>query len=121
MCDGSEAATYPSLVKNLDALSNQKLIESLTSISGIGMWTVNVFLIFHLQRLDVVPAADLGIRRGVQLAYGLSSIVSPDLVAKKARLWRPYRSIASMYLWQSVKLKLRRDDLKKMKSEIRDF
>jgi DNA-3-methyladenine glycosylase II len=102
----------PKLAKSLDALSNEDLIESLTGIPGIGVWTVNVFLIFHLQRIDVVPAADLGIRRGVQLAYGLSSIASPDLVEKKALRWRPYRSIASMYIWQSVKLNLKRADLK---------
>ena len=58
----------PRLAKSLASLSDEKIIESLTSISGIGIWTVNVLLIFNLQRLDVVPAADLGIRRGVQLA-----------------------------------------------------
>jgi len=105
-------ASNPNIAKNLTTLPDEKIIECLTNILGIGLWTVNVFLIFHLQRLDVVPTADLGIRRGAQLAYGLRSVASPDLVEKKAQLWRPYRSIASMYLWQATKLKLKHDDLR---------
>ena len=68
--------------KNLPAMSNDEVIKALTDIAGIGVWTANVFLIFNLQRLDVVPAADLGIRRGVQLAYGLKSLPTPELVYK---------------------------------------
>ena len=90
-------------------VSNDEVIKALTSIPGIGVWTANVFLIFNLQRPDVVPAMDIGIRRGVQLAYGLKKIATPDLVYKKSLRWRPYRSIASMYLWNAVKLKISPD------------
>ena len=98
--------------KNLPAMSNDEVIKALTDIAGIGVWTANVFLIFNLQRLDVVPAADLGIRRGVQLAYGLKSLPTPELVYKTALRWQPYRSIASIYLWNAVKLKISLDALR---------
>ena len=64
-------------------MSNDEVIKALTDIAGIGVWTANVFLIFNLQRLDVVPAADLGIRRGVQLAYGLKSLPRPSWFTKR--------------------------------------
>ena len=71
-----------------------------------------MFLIFNLQRLDVVPAPDLGILRGVQLAYGLRSLPTPELVYKTALRWQAYRSIASFYLWNAVKLKISIDALR---------
>jgi DNA-3-methyladenine glycosylase II len=98
--------------QKLPTLTDDEIISALTTIPGIGVWTANVFLIFNLQRLDVVPANDLGIRRGVQLAYGLEGIASPELVHQKAIRWRPYRSIASMYLWNAVKLKISPEDLR---------
>jgi DNA-3-methyladenine glycosylase II len=63
-------------------MSNDEVIKALT-IPGIGVWTANVFLIFNLQGLDVVPAADLGIRRGVQLVYGLKSLPPPIWFTKR--------------------------------------
>jgi 3-methyladenine DNA glycosylase/8-oxoguanine DNA glycosylase len=90
----------------LPALPDDEVIATLTGITGIGVWTVNVFLIFNLGRLDVLPAADLGIRRGVQLAYGLPNVATANQVRERADLWRPYRSVASTYLWNAVKLKL---------------
>jgi 3-methyladenine DNA glycosylase/8-oxoguanine DNA glycosylase len=102
----------PKTAKSLPALSNGEVIEALTTIPGIGIWTANVFLIFSLGRLDVVPASDLGIRRGVQLAYGLASLATLEMVKEKARRWRPYQIIASMYLWNAVKLKIGPDVLR---------
>jgi DNA-3-methyladenine glycosylase II len=96
----------PEMAALLPQLPDGDIVQALTSIAGIGAWTVNVLLIFNLGRLDVLPAADHGIRRGVQLTYGLKKIASPKLVRAKAEFWRPYRSIASMYLWNAVKLKL---------------
>lgn len=96
----------PEIAKILPDQSDEDVIRALTGIAGIGAWTVNVFLIFSLGRLDVLPAGDFGIRRGVQLVYGLKEIPTPKTVHEKAELWRPYRSIASMYLWNAVKLKL---------------
>ena len=86
-------------------------LAALTGIAGIGAWTANVFLIFDLGRLDVMPAADLGIRRGVQLVYGLKGVATARQVQEKALLWRPYRSIASVYLWNAIKLKIAPNDL----------
>jgi DNA-3-methyladenine glycosylase II len=95
----------------LPNLPDDDVVRVLTGIAGIGTWTVNVVLIFNLGRLDVLPAADLGIRRGVQLMYGLEKVATPKMVNEKAELWRPYRSIASMYLWNAVRLKLGPCDL----------
>jgi DNA-3-methyladenine glycosylase II len=97
--------------KALPTLSDTEIVETLTALPGIGLWTVNVFLIFNLGRLDVMPAADLGIRRGVQLIEGLRAIATPKQVLDRSQAWSPYRSIASIYLWQATKLKLRSNDL----------
>jgi 3-methyladenine DNA glycosylase/8-oxoguanine DNA glycosylase len=97
--------------KALPDLPDEEVVAALTEIAGIGAWTANVFLIFNLGRLDVMPASDLGIRRGVQLVYGLRDVATPKQVHEKALLWRPYRSIASIYLWNAVKLKIAPDDL----------
>jgi DNA-3-methyladenine glycosylase II len=100
------------LAKALPTLPDDEIVEALTAIPGIGAWTVNVFLIFNLGRLDVLPAADLGIRRGVQLTYGLRTVATPKQVLERSQVWQPYRSIASIYLWQAGKLKLGPNDLK---------
>ena len=97
--------------KALPTLSDEEVIAALIDIPGIGVWTANVFLIFNLGRLDVMPANDLGIRRGVQLVYGLKGVATARQVHDKALLWRPYRSIASIYLWNAVKLKVFAADL----------
>jgi 3-methyladenine DNA glycosylase/8-oxoguanine DNA glycosylase len=104
-------AANPKMAKALPDLPDEGVVAALTEIAGIGAWTANVFLIFDLGRLDVMPAADLGIRRGVQLVYGLRDVATPKQVHEKALLWRPYRSIASIYLWNAVKLKIAPDDL----------
>lgn len=104
---------HPGIAGRFPAMSNEDVIASLTGIPGIGIWTANVFLIFTLKRLDVMPVADMGIRRGVQLAYGLATPATPAEVAAKAQRWKPYQSIASMYLWNAVKLKLGPDSLRR--------
>ena len=101
----------PETAKTLPEASSDDVIAALTGIAGIGTWTVNVFLIFDLGRPDIMPAGDLGIRRGVQLVYGLEHVATQQQVREKAQLWRPYRSIASIYLWNAVKLKLTESDL----------
>jgi DNA-3-methyladenine glycosylase II len=97
--------------KTLPDLSDEQVVAALTGIAGIGAWTANVFLIFDLGRLDVMPTADLSIRRGVQLVYGLKGMATARQVYEKALLWRPYRSIASIYLWNAMKLKIGPNDL----------
>lgn len=102
----------PKLAKALRTLPDSEVVECLTAIRGIGTWTANVFLIFSLGRLDVMPVADLGIRRGLQMVDGLRAIATQKRVLERSRAWSPYRSIASIYLWQATKLKLRPSDLK---------
>jgi DNA-3-methyladenine glycosylase II len=104
------------LAKALPVLPDDEVAAALTAIPGIGAWTVNVFLIFNLGRTDVLPAADLGIRRGVKLAYGLRALATPKQVVERSHAWQPYRSIASVYLWQAAKLKLGPDDLNRRRS-----
>src|ERR1700722_783424 len=99
------------LATALPQMADEDILHALTGIAGIGAWTVDVLLIFNFGRPDVLPVADIGIRRGVQLIYGLIEIASTTMVQEKAELWRPYRSIASMYVWQAMKLKLSPTDL----------
>jgi DNA-3-methyladenine glycosylase II len=101
------------LAKALPTLSDEEVVQALTAIPGIGAWTVNVFLIFNLGRLDVMPAADLGIRRCLQTTDELPAMSTQKQVLERSQAWRPYRSIASIYLWQAAKLKLGPNDLKK--------
>jgi DNA-3-methyladenine glycosylase II len=105
-------ADHPRIASSLSKRSDDDIVEMLTQIPGIGRWTVNVFLIFKLRRLDVLPADDFGIRRGVQLVFGLKTVATPRQVFEKAVNWRPYRSIASMYLWTAVKLGITKSDLR---------
>ena len=90
----------------LDALSDlpdAEVVSALTAVSGIGLWSAEMFLMFQLQRPDVLPVGDLGIRRAVMLRYGLDTIPSPAEVDAIGERWRPYRSLASMYLWRSLR------------------
>ena len=71
-------------------------------VRGIGIWTAQMFLIFSLGRLDVLPVADFGLRNGVQRLYGLSDLPGKAQLEELAELWRPYRSIATWYFWRSL-------------------
>jgi len=86
----------------VDALSDDEVIEALTQVKGIGRWTAEMFLIFRLQRPDVLPLGDLGIVTAIQKAYGLRKKPTPDRMRKLGEAWRPYRSVASWYLWRSL-------------------
>jgi len=85
-------------------LDDQEIIDMLTSVKGIGLWTAQMFLIFSLGRLDVLPAGDLGIRRAIERVYGFAHL--PDLAeierVAEQNGWRPYCSVASWYLWRSL-------------------
>jgi len=74
----------------------------LTRIKGIGRWTAEMFLIFRLQRPDVLPLGDLGIVNAMQKAYRMRKKPTPERMRKMGEAWRPYRSIASWYLWRSL-------------------
>lgn len=83
--------------------SDTDLIDRLTAIKGIGLWTAELCLLFGLGRLDSMPAADLGIRRGFQRAYQMPTVPSVKTVKAHCQQWAPYRSYGSLYLWQAAK------------------
>ena len=86
----------------LDQLPDEAVIETLTIVKGIGVWTAHMFLIFALRRPDVLPTGDLGIRSAIRKAYGLSELPKPAEIENFARPWRPYCTVASWYLWRSL-------------------
>lgn len=88
----------------LDHLDNQTIINELTAIKGVGVWTVHMFLIFCMARFDILPVGDLGIKRAIERAYQLPALPTPEQVAAIAeqRGWHPYESVASRYLWLSL-------------------
>jgi DNA-3-methyladenine glycosylase II len=106
-------AANPRTARLIPSMSDEEIVEALTAISGIGLWTVNVLLVFNLGRPDVAPAPDAIIRRIVQKIYDLKDLPSPEFVLEKMARWRPYRSIGSMYLWQATKLKITAADVKR--------
>jgi DNA-3-methyladenine glycosylase II len=107
----------PKTAEQLPSMSDEEIIKALTNISGVGLWTVNVLLVFNLGRLDVAPAPDVIIRRVAQLIYGLETLPSVDFVKEKMEHWRPYRSIASMYFWQATKLRITAADIRRGRSK----
>lgn len=86
----------------LDRMDDEAVIENLMQVKGVGRWTAEMFLIFRLQRPDVLPVGDLGIVRAVQRAYKLRKAPSPDRLTRIGEAWRPYRSVACWYLWASL-------------------
>lgn len=83
-------------------LSDDEVLEQLTSIKGIGVWTVQMFLLFALRRPDVLPSGDLGIQNAVQRLYGLAERPKPRHIEELGAKWRPYASYAAWYLWRSL-------------------
>ena len=83
-------------------LSDEDVIADLTEIKGIGRWTAEMFLIFHLGRPDVISAGDLGIRRAIEVAYGLDDLPGPTDMERISDPWRPHRTLACLYLWRSL-------------------
>jgi len=86
----------------LSNMSDEEVISHLTQVKGIGRWTAEMFLIFSLGREDVLPVHDLGLRKGVQMAFSLAELPKPEEVERLGSRWRPYRSIATWYLWKSL-------------------
>ncbi len=89
-------------MRSLSKMTDDEVIEHLTQVKGIGRWTAEMFLIFSLGRLDVFPTGDLGLRKGVQLAFSLSELPKPKEVEEIGVRWKPYRSVATWYLWKSL-------------------
>jgi DNA-3-methyladenine glycosylase II len=86
----------------LASLGDEEVVEMLTQIKGIGRWTADMILIFRLLRPDILPVGDLGIVKAIQKAYGLRKSPDARRMLKIAEPWRPYRSVASWYLWASL-------------------
>jgi DNA-3-methyladenine glycosylase II len=97
------AGVVPAAVQ-LAELEDLAIIERLTTVRGIGRWTVEMLLIFQLQRPDVLPVDDFGVRNGFRLAYRLAGMPLPRALAAYGERWKPYRSIAAWYLWRAVEL-----------------
>ena len=85
-----------------DSWEDAAIVASLTSIKGIGVWTAEMFLIFSLNRPDVLPAHDLGVRAALRDRHGLAELPRPAECHALAEIWRPYRTIASWYIWRNV-------------------
>jgi len=88
--------------ETMHQLNDQEVIDHLTAVKGIGVWTAHMFLIFALRRTDVLPTGDLGVRMAIRKAYELSDLPKPAEIEAIAGAWRPYCSIAAWYLWRSL-------------------
>ena len=86
----------------LPRFSDEQVIEHLTVVKGVGVWTAQMFLMFALRRPDVLATGDLGVRSAIRKAYRLRSLPAPVRVEKLGTKWRPYRSVACWYLWRSL-------------------
>jgi DNA-3-methyladenine glycosylase II len=89
-------------LQRLDRMAEDEVIAELTAVSGIGEWTTQMFLMFQLDRPDVLAAGDLGIRRAVERLYALPEIPPPAEVLRIGAPWSPYRTVACLYLWRSL-------------------
>ncbi|MGH6885697.1 MAG: DNA-3-methyladenine glycosylase family protein [Geminicoccales bacterium] len=86
----------------LDELADEDVIAEISAVRGLGRWSAEMFLMFFLERPDVLPAGDLGIRRAVQVEYGLDELPGPTELERIAEPWRPHRTLACVYLWESL-------------------
>ena len=96
--------TIDGVVPTLDEahrLSDEELVKRLVSVRGVGVWTVEMFLIFRLGRPDVLPIHDLGVRKGWAITYGKKHMPKPKELLKFGERWRPYRTVASWYMWRA--------------------
>jgi DNA-3-methyladenine glycosylase II len=89
-------------LERLPELSDEEVTAQLTAIKGLGQWTADMFMMFHLGRPDILPVGDLGIRRAVQVEYRMRKLPDAKRLEKVARPWRPYRTLACLFLWSSL-------------------
>lgn len=95
--------TVPPMVR-VRGMSDEEIVDRLIAVRGVGRWTVEMLLIFRLGRPDVLPLGDLGIRKGFARTFGLRRLPAPVTIVRRARAWRPYRSVACWYLWRALEL-----------------
>lgn len=89
-------------MKIISTKSDEYIVEHLTDVKGIGRWTAEMFLIFSLGRLDILPVGDLGLKKGIQLMYSLKELPNEKEIERIAESWKPYRTVATWYLWKSL-------------------
>lgn len=89
-------------LEGLSERSDEEVARALTQVKGLGQWTADMFLMFHLGRPDVLPVGDLGVRRAVERAYGLEGLPDAGTLEALAERWRPHRTLACIYLWRSL-------------------
>ena len=90
-------------MRSLSKMSDEDVISQLTQVKGIGRWTAEMFLIFSLGRQDIFPVGDLALRKGVQILFSLPEIPKQIEAEKLGQRWKPYRTIATWYLWKSLR------------------
>ena len=95
--------TVPPLAR-LRRMGDEEMIGRLTRVRGVGRWTVEMLLMFRLGRPDVLPVGDFAVRKGFMVAYGLEEMPKPKALELHAEAWRPYRSVASWYMWRAAEL-----------------
>jgi DNA-3-methyladenine glycosylase II len=83
-------------------LPDEDAIAEITAVRGLGRWTAEIFLAFHLGRPDVISGGDLGIRKAIMVEYGLGKMPTPTEVEERSQVWRPNRTLAMLYLWESL-------------------
>jgi 3-methyladenine DNA glycosylase/8-oxoguanine DNA glycosylase len=93
--------TVPSMAR-VRRMGDEEIIERLTTVRGVGRWTVEMLLLFRLGRPDVLPLGDLGVRKGFARAINRRGLSDPMVLSRRAERWRPYRSVASWYLWRAL-------------------
>lgn len=86
----------------LDELPDERVIEELVAVKGLGEWTAHMFLMFQLERPDVLAVGDLGVRRAIERSYGLESLPDRETMERLGERWRPHRTLACRYLWRSL-------------------
>jgi DNA-3-methyladenine glycosylase II len=89
-------------LNRLDELSDERVIEELVAVKGLGEWTAHMFLMFQLERPDVLAVGDLGVRRAIERAYSLEGLPDRETMERLAERWRPHRTLACRYLWRSL-------------------
>ncbi len=97
---GSKVASGELPIETLHELTDEEVVQALTQVKGIGRWTAQMFLMFRLGRPDVLPDLDLGVQKGIQRAYRLRNLPTPERVKKIGAKWAPYRSVGSWYMWR---------------------
>jgi DNA-3-methyladenine glycosylase II len=100
LCEKALTGAVP--LDSLDSMTDDEVIAALTQVKGIGRWSAEMFLMFRLHRPDVLPVDDLGIVNAVKNVYGLRKRPTADRIRRIGEVWRPYRSVASWYLWRTL-------------------